>query len=143
TCVTLRNLFCGGEALKVATVDRVRRRLPAPVGVHNLYGPTETCIQVAAHSAQSAVHGHSGGSVPIGRPIRNTLFYVLDSALQPLPAGVNGELYVAGESLSRGYSGRPDLTAERFVANPFSGRGTRLYRTGDVVRWRTDGALEF
>ncbi|HEY6927020.1 MAG TPA: amino acid adenylation domain-containing protein, partial [Steroidobacteraceae bacterium] len=139
SCTTLRNVFSGGEALKIATADRMRQRLP--IALHNLYGPTETCIQVAAHSVEGSLAG--GGSMPIGHPIHNTRFYVLDSGLQPLPAGVSGELYVAGESLSRGYIGRPDLTAERFVANPFGAPGTRLYRTGDIVRRRGDGALEF
>src|SRR6185295_16754155 len=109
----------------------------------NMYGPTETTIWSALHLVESGI-GESTTPVSIGRPIANTTIYVVDSALQPTPVGVPGELWVGGAGLARGYRGRPDLTAERFLPDPFSvNGGARLYRTGDLARWLGDGELEF
>ncbi|MGM7647637.1 amino acid adenylation domain-containing protein, partial [Nocardia sp. JW2] len=127
---SLRLVFAGGEALTTELARTVRERTGATVV--NLYGPTETAIQVTTHRFAD----DQGATVPIGSPVAETSVYVLDSRLHPVPAGVPGELYVAGAQLADGYHSRADLTAERFVANPF-GTGERLYRTGDLVTWRT------
>ena len=139
----IRQLFCGGEALPASLVDAALTSIGAPVV--DLYGPTETTIQIAAWriADRHDLPDSSLPSVPIGRPIWNTRVYVLDAQLQPVPAGVAGELYVAGAGVARGYLGRAGLTAERFVADPFGAPGSRMYRTGDLARWRPDGVLEF
>ncbi|WP_405784261.1 amino acid adenylation domain-containing protein [Streptomyces sp. NBC_00859] len=104
--------------------------------VFNFYGPTETTVDAVTTRI-------SGGTPTIGRPVSGALAYVLDSALHPLPVGMTGELYLAGEGVARGYSGRPGLTADRFLPDPFGAPGSRMYRTGDLASWSDDGTLEF
>jgi amino acid adenylation domain-containing protein len=127
-------MLIGGEAL---TSD-VARRLRSAHSVFNVYGPTEATIWASIHR----VSPDGDRAPPIGRPIWNTQLFVLDGAMEPVPPGVTGELYIGGVQLARGYAGRADLTAERFVPSPF-GSGERIYRTGDLARWRTDGELEY
>ncbi|MFD6884848.1 amino acid adenylation domain-containing protein, partial [Rhodococcus sp. NPDC060084] len=134
---SLRLVFASGEALPASVAGRLMSVLPG-VRLHNLYGPTEAAVDVTFHEVIDA----DVVSVPIGAPVWNTQVFVLDSRLAPVPVGVAGELYLSGVQLARGYVGRPDLSAERFVASPF-GVGERLYRTGDVVRWNADGELEY
>ncbi|GGJ08653.1 hypothetical protein GCM10010121_018760 [Streptomyces brasiliensis] len=134
-----RSLVLGGEA---ASPDWLRAVLDAAGerGVYNHYGPTETTIGVA--TTRLSLADLADGDVPIGAPIDGARFYVLDGSLRPVPVGVTGELYVAGDALARGYVNRPGPTAERFVACPFEG-GTRMYWTGDRARWIGDGRLVF
>ncbi|WP_026410982.1 non-ribosomal peptide synthase/polyketide synthase [Actinomadura oligospora] len=136
----LRLVVCGGEALSGEDVARFQDADP-DAAVHNVYGPTEASIDVSAWACERPVE--PSGVVPIGGPVANTRLYVLDAALNPVPDGAPGELYIAGAGLARGYAGGPDLTAGRFVPDPFTADGARMYRSGDRVRRRHDGALAF
>ncbi|MFE7723777.1 amino acid adenylation domain-containing protein, partial [Nocardia rhizosphaerihabitans] len=125
-----------GEALPGSLAQRFRTAFPR-TELFNLYGPTEAAVSITSHRVNAA----DQGSVSIGGPEWNSQVYVLDARLRPVPDGVAGELYLAGAQLARGYFGRPDLTADRFVANPFT-PGTRMYRTGDLVAWH-NGELDY
>ncbi|MFD6223918.1 amino acid adenylation domain-containing protein [Nocardia asteroides] len=134
---TLRRVLAIGEALPAATARRFVTANSA--ALHNLYGPTEAAVSITDHRVGVA----DRLSVPIGAPEWNSRVYVLDARLRPVPAGVAGELYLAGAQLARGYFGRADLTADRFVADPFGPPGERMYRTGDLVAWTADGELDY
>ncbi|MGW0180861.1 amino acid adenylation domain-containing protein, partial [Nocardia sp. NPDC003345] len=134
---SLRSVFVAGEALAPETVAAMKAISSA--GLHNQYGPTEAAVTVTYWEATTA----DTGSVPIGVPVWNAGLYVLDGRLRPSAVGAPGELYLSGRQLARGYLGRPDLSADRFVANPFGAPGERMYRTGDLVRWRADGVLDY
>ncbi|MBV8367935.1 MAG: amino acid adenylation domain-containing protein, partial [Candidatus Eremiobacteraeota bacterium] len=137
-CASLKNVVCSGEALTKALVERCHERLPF-VQLSNLYGPTEAAVDVTAWRCPRE---NVPANVPIGKPIANTRTYVLDARLEPVPIGVAGELYVGGVQVGRGYWNRPELTAERFIANPFVA-GDRLYKTGDLARFLPDGSIEY
>ncbi|RKH72154.1 non-ribosomal peptide synthetase [Corallococcus interemptor] len=135
----MRQVMSGGEAMSPLAARQVRE---AGRDVINVYGPTENTTYSTAHPLEGTVD--DGRPVPIGRPITNTQAYVLDALGAPVPVGVAGELYLGGDGLAWGYLHQPAQTAERFVPNPFSTTpGARLYRTGDKVRWRADGVLDF
>ncbi len=133
---TVRHLFIGGEALQPSLVEALGKATSATV--ENMYGPTETTIWSSTGPAKA----EGSGSAPIGTPIANTQLYILDDTLHPVPSGTAGELYIGGDGVTRGYLGREDLTAERFLDNPFV-PGGRIYRTGDLVRIGEDDAIHF
>ena len=137
----VRQLLVGGDVVSPRHAINALRRSPA-CRLINGYGPTECTTFACCYPMTSPAQ--VGVSTPIGRPISNTQVYVLDGQRQPVPLGVTGELYIGGDGLARGYWNHPDLTAERFVANPFDrDLRSRLYRTGDLVRWLPDGTLDF
>ncbi|TLG75096.1 non-ribosomal peptide synthetase [Methylocystis sp. B8] len=141
-CSSLRLVFCSGEALSKELVRSYETLLKAPL--HNLYGPTEAAVDVTYQQACGAdvEEAEEAASVPIGRPVWNTALRVLDPWLRPTPIGVPGELYLSGVQLADFYLNRASLTASRFVADPFAA-GERMYRTGDIVRWLTNGTVEY
>ena len=139
-CTSLRRVICIGEALSGELQQTFFSRMPG-VELHNQYGPTEAGVDVTHWECRP---GDLRATVPIGRPGPNTRIYILDQCMHPVPIGVPGELYIGGLQVGLGYVGRSDLTAERFLPDPFSGQdGARLYRTGDQARFLSDGAIEF
>ncbi|QBD82929.1 amino acid adenylation domain-containing protein [Ktedonosporobacter rubrisoli] len=140
-CQSIRQIICSGEALGPELRDRCLDLLGEHACLYNLYGPTETAVEVSVWQCTLA---RQEAIVPIGTPIDNIQLYVLDDYLQPVPVGVGGELYIGGVGVGRGYWRRGEMTAERFLPDPFSQQfGARLYRTGDRARWRGDGAIEY
>ncbi|QRO01038.1 non-ribosomal peptide synthase/polyketide synthase [Archangium violaceum] len=135
----VRQVLTGGDVVSAPHVRRVLEELKVPVTA--CYGPTENTLFTSCHRMERVEQ--VGEVVAIGRPIGNTRVYVLDEGLQPVPVGVVGELYTAGEGLARGYLEEAGLTAEKFMPDPYGGEGERMYRTGDMARWRKDGVLEF
>ena len=133
---SLRKLLLGGEPLPRTLVERLRTSYRGEI--HNMYGPTETCIW----STTSPVGG-ADDPITIGKPVANTTVYVVDRSLRPLPVGVPGEILIGGAGVARGYLERPELTLERFVPDPFGGPESRLYRTGDLGQWLPDGTLAY
>jgi amino acid adenylation domain-containing protein len=139
-CRSVRRVFSSGEALTPELRDRFFERMPGLPALVNLYGPTEAAV----HATGWVCTPGERGPVPIGRPLPNVRAYIVDDDLNPVAPGVQGELLIGGVQVARGYLGRRDLTAERFVADPFDGAGTgRCYRTGDRVSWRPDGVIDF
>jgi amino acid adenylation domain-containing protein len=138
-----KKLVLGGESSSWALMDQVRALAPE-CEIFNHYGPTETTVGVLAGLVERAAPGHAPATVPLGRPLAHSRLYVLDAWLQPVPVGVPGELYIAGPQVTRGYLGRPELTAERYLPDLYSPTpGARMYRSGDKVRWLADGRVEF
>ncbi|MES2354843.1 MAG: amino acid adenylation domain-containing protein [Pseudomonadota bacterium] len=138
-CTSIKQVFCSGEALSYATQEHFFKKFNAQL--HNLYGPTEAAVDVTYWKCQRQQHSHT---IPIGRPIANTQIYLLDNNLKPVPIGVPGEIFISGAGLARGYLNRSDLTAERFIENPFDkAENARMYRTGDLARYLPDGNIEY
>jgi arthrofactin-type cyclic lipopeptide synthetase C len=135
---SLKRVMCSGEALPIGLVRQFHELLPT-VELHNLYGPTEATVDV---TAWTSTPGAASDRVPIGRPISNTQIYLLDAHGEPVPRGVAGEIFIGGVNVARGYLNRPDLTAERFLPNPFIAGG-RLYKTGDLGRFLPNGDIEY
>ena len=140
TCGTVTHIVCSGEELPAALAKLCQERMPY-ARLSNLYGPTEAAVDV---TSWECVAGDEGPRVPIGKPISNIQMYLLDRHLQPVPIGVAGEIHIGGVGVGRGYLNRPELTAERFIPDPFNVESpARLYKTGDLGRWHKNGALEY
>jgi aspartate racemase len=138
----VRQLLVGGEAVSAAHVRRAYELLPS-TQIINGYGPTESTTFTCCYPIPKTLR-FAGPSVPIGRPIANTTVYILDAQLNPVPVGVPGELYIGGHGLAKGYLNRPELNSEKFIPDPFQQRAQgRMYRTGDIVRYRVDGNIDF
>jgi amino acid adenylation domain-containing protein len=138
-CTSLKRVICSGEALPPDVQKRFFQRSRAEL--HNLYGPTEAAVDVTSWKCTPE---YEGSTVPIGRPIANMKIHILDRNFQPVPIGIPGELHIGGVGLARGYLNSPELTAEKFIPDPFgSAPSDRLYRTGDLARYRADGTIEF
>ncbi|MCJ9732469.1 non-ribosomal peptide synthetase, partial [Bradyrhizobium sp. PRIMUS42] len=137
-CTSLKRLFAGGEALSLELMTRVLAAFP-DVRFDNRYGPTEALINATYWNCRD----EGAARVPIGRPIPGVTIRILDADLNMVPAGVTGELFIGGAGLARGYWRREKLTAERFIPDPFGEAGERLYRSGDLARWRSDGAIDY
>ena len=140
--VPQKRLVMGGETCRWELVEQVRRLRPA-CEIYNHYGPTETTIGVLTYRATEGRGDTRSATVPLGRPIANAKIHLLDAEMQPVPVWSTGELFIGGDGLARGYLQRADLTAEKFIPDPFSQHGERLYRTGDLARYLPDGNIEF
>ena len=139
SCTSLRRIICSGEALPIELQKRFFERLSCDL--HNLYGPTEAAVDVTYWACDPLSQYHT---VPIGRPVANTQIYILDRFMQPVPIGITGELYIGGVQVGQGYFGRPELTSEKFIHDPFShDPNSRLYKTGDLARYLPDGNIEY
>ncbi|MBZ5491937.1 MAG: amino acid adenylation domain-containing protein, partial [Acidobacteriia bacterium] len=136
-----RLIILSGESIPAEAVEQWRQTVPERIDVVNAYGPTEAVIECTEHYFPPA--SSQPVDVLIGRPLPKRRLYVLDEHMEPVPVGVNGELLIGGAGLARGYSGRPDLTAERFLPDPYGKPGSRMYRTGDLALWRNNGRLKF
>ncbi|WP_442937032.1 amino acid adenylation domain-containing protein [Nostoc sp.] len=140
-CRFIRHITCGGEALPGELIERFFAKLNLDNVLHNCYGPTEASIDTTFWTCQ---RGTNYAIAPIGRPINNAEIHIFDENLQPVPIGESGELHIGGIGLARGYLNRPELTIEKFIFNPFSSEtGARLYKTGDLARYLSDGNIEF
>ncbi len=143
-CTSLTHVFSGGESLTRNLAIELLDALP-DLGLVNLYGPSECTINASAHTVDRGTVQHGPDHISIGRPVRGMSFHILDAARRPVARGESGELHIAGRQLARGYLNNPELTAERFITNPFSTdpESARLYRTGDLARWNDDGTVQF
>ena len=142
----LRQILVGGEALPCSLLDRVElerggEKKGRPLKIFNLYGPTECCIDATLYRVAGECRSGSN-IVPIGKPKANTRIYIFDAAMKPVPVGVEGEIWISGHGLGRGYVGQLELTAEKFIENPYRA-GERIYRTGDLGRWLDDGNIAY